>query len=49
VTTAALSDDLARQIAFTPAQQARFRLPDYEYVAGHASEIFDFWNRSFKG
>nr|WP_283949578.1 extracellular solute-binding protein [Limobrevibacterium gyesilva] len=48
VTNATLPDDLAAQIALTPEQQARFRLPDYEYVAQHAAEIFDFWNRQFK-
>ncbi len=48
VTNAKLPEALAAEIGFTAEQQARFRLPDYEYVAGHASEIFDFWNRQFK-
>ena len=48
VTNARLPDDLAAQIGFTPAQQAKFNVPNYEYQAKNLPAILDFWNREFK-
>lgn len=48
VTNAALSPDLLGQISFTPAQQAKFRLWDYDYTARINPDILDFWNKEFK-
>jgi putative spermidine/putrescine transport system substrate-binding protein len=49
VTNAKLPDDLAKQIAFTPAQQEKFNSPDYAYQAKVLPDILNFWNKQFKG
>ena len=49
VTNAKLPEDPMAQIGFTPKEQEAFLLPDYAYVAQHSRDIFDFWNRQFKG
>ena len=48
VTNANLTPELARQISFSAAEQAKFRLPDYAYQAVANPQIQDFWNKEFK-
>ncbi|MCW3474236.1 ABC transporter substrate-binding protein [Limobrevibacterium gyesilva] len=48
VTNATLPAEIAGQIGFTPAEQEKFRVPDYSYQAKVLPEILDFWNKEFK-
>ncbi len=40
--------ELMKNIGFTEAQQAKFNVPDYAYMAQNASQLLDFWNKEFK-
>ncbi len=48
VTNASLTPELASQISFTAAEQAKFRLPDYATQAVANPQILEFWNKEFK-
>jgi putative spermidine/putrescine transport system substrate-binding protein len=49
VTDATLPISLEQGIGFTPAEEAKFKTPDYEYQAAQLPAILDFWNKDFKG
>ena len=48
VTNAKLPDDLAKEIGFTEAEQAKFNTPDYDYIAKNNAQLLEWWNKSFK-
>ncbi|MGE0714883.1 MAG: extracellular solute-binding protein [Alphaproteobacteria bacterium] len=48
VTNAKLPDDLAAEIGFTDAEQAKFNIPDYDYIAKNNAQMLEWWNKSFK-
>jgi putative spermidine/putrescine transport system substrate-binding protein len=48
VTDANLPPDLMKQVGFTPEQQAKFNIPDYDYFAKNTPALMDLWNRDFK-
>jgi putative spermidine/putrescine transport system substrate-binding protein len=49
VTNANLPEDLMQQVGFTPEQQERFNVPDYDYMTKNTAALMDWWNRDFKG
>ena len=49
VRDAALPPDLAKEVGFTPEEQAKANLPDYDYFAKNTASLMDWWNRDFKG
>ena len=49
VTDANLPPDLMKQVGFTPEQQAKFNMPDYDYFAKNTPMLLNWWNRDFKG
>jgi putative spermidine/putrescine transport system substrate-binding protein len=48
VDNAGVPDDLMKQIAFTPEQQAGLRYPDFGYLAKETAGLLDWWNKEFK-
>ena len=48
VDDAPVAPDLMKQIAFTPAQQAALKYPDFGYLANQISGLLDWWNKVFK-
>ena len=48
VTNARLPADLQKEIGFTEAEIASFRLPDYGYLAKNSAPLLEWWNKSFK-
>ncbi|MCC7275424.1 MAG: extracellular solute-binding protein [Alphaproteobacteria bacterium] len=48
VTNARLPADLQKEIGFTEAEIANFRIPDYGYVAKSGAPLLEWWNKSFK-
>lgn len=48
VDNAPVDPELMKQIGFTPEQQAKLRLPDFDYFAKNTSQLLDFWNKEFK-
>ncbi|MGE0724759.1 MAG: PotD/PotF family extracellular solute-binding protein [Alphaproteobacteria bacterium] len=48
VTNARLPADLEKEIGFTDAEIAGFRLPDYGYLAKNSAQLLEWWNKSFK-
>ena len=38
-----------KQVGFTPEQQAKFNMPDYDYFAKNTPMLLNWWNRDFKG
>jgi putative spermidine/putrescine transport system substrate-binding protein len=49
VDNAALPPELMKRVGFTPEQQAKFNIPDYDYLAKNTPHLMDWWNRDFKG
>lgn len=49
VTNAKLPDDLAKEIGFTEAEQEKFNIPNYDYIAKNNASLLEWWNKSFKG
>ena len=49
VDDAELPADLMKRVGFTPEQQAKFNIPDYDYLAKNTPQLMDWWNRDFKG
>lgn len=49
VTNAPLPEALAKEISFTPEEQANFVKIDYQYVADNNARLLDWWTREFKG
>lgn len=48
VNNAKLPDDLAKEIGFTEAEQEKFNIPNYEYIAANNAALLEWWNKSFK-
>lgn len=48
VADAVLPPELAAEIGFTPEQQAKARVPDYDYLAKNTAQLMDWWNKDFK-
>jgi putative spermidine/putrescine transport system substrate-binding protein len=48
VTNAKLPPELAAQIAFTPEEQSRFKVPDFGYFAQAMPALQQYWSRDFK-
>lgn len=48
VNNAKLPDDIAKEIGFTEAEQEKFNIPDYEYIAANNAALLEWWNKSFK-
>ncbi len=48
VDNAPVPADLMKDIAFTEAQQAALKYPDFEYLARETSGLLDWWNKEFK-
>lgn len=48
VTNAKLPPDLQKEIGFSDAEIANFRIPDYGYVARSAAPLLEWWNKLFK-
>ncbi|WP_454905507.1 extracellular solute-binding protein [Variovorax gossypii] len=48
VTNASLPAELAAQIAFTPEEQSRFKVPDFGYFAQAMPALQQYWSRDFK-
>jgi len=48
VTNASLPPELAAQIAFTPDEQSRFKVPDFDYLAQNMPKLQQYWSRDFK-
>ncbi|BBK29582.1 putative spermidine/putrescine transport system substrate-binding protein [Stella humosa] len=49
VSNAKLPEELAKEIGFTEAEQAKFNTLDYDYVAKNNASLLEWWNKSFKG
>ena len=49
VDDAVLPPDLMKRVGFTPEQQAKFNIPDYDYLSKNTPQLMDWWNRDFKG
>lgn len=47
VRNANLPEGLMPEIGFTEGQRARFRKPNYDYLAKNMNKLLDFWNKSF--
>lgn len=48
VTNASLPAELAAQIAFTPEEQSRFKVPDFGYFTKAMPQLQQYWSRDFK-
>jgi len=48
VTNASLPAELAAQIAFTPEEQSRFKVPDFSYFSQALPTLQQYWSRDFK-
>ena len=48
VDNAPVAADLMKEIAFTPAEQAALKYPDFDYLAKNSAQLLDFWNKEFK-
>jgi putative spermidine/putrescine transport system substrate-binding protein len=48
VTNAKLSPDVAKEIAFSEAEQVKFNIPNYDYLAKNNAQLLDWWTRVFK-
>lgn len=49
VTNATMPEDLAKEISFTPEEQANFVKIDYQYIADNNARYLEWWTREFKG
>lgn len=49
VTTAKLAPEIEAEIGLSAEQQANLKQIDNEYLMANQADIFDFWNRQFKG
>ena len=48
VDDAVLPAELAAEVSFTPEQQAKAQVPDYDYFAKNTAQLMDWWNKDFK-
>ena len=48
VDDAVLPPDLLKEVGFTPEEQAKANVPDYDYFAKNTAPLMDWWNRDFK-
>lgn len=49
VTNAPLPAELEKKLTFTPEEQAKFILPNYEYIAANNNDLREWWQREFLG
>jgi putative spermidine/putrescine transport system substrate-binding protein len=48
VTNAVLPDELSKELGFTPEEQAKFFIPNLEYIALNNAAWLEWWNKEFK-